>query len=323
MTLPLYIPGAQLPKTFTLEGLNDEPRVLYAGKMKYVHSTSELKIVPPSHKGCPRKWALMYLGKLPKIPNEALIDGILLHSCIHDWFVMVRAGRLDDWKAKWQISAKSQTGRERSWYARLGLAMLRHVTEVEKRILLSEPTYFLEIPELSTALYIKPDALMLKKFDDWKSTAAVTKKSEWVLQQQDWWTPPIPPDRYFIHNDIQSRVYAHGLMSLFGWDLIDASWVYGSKKFTGSSQVKTWTCEARFEREETGRWVKENVYPLIVFMNALKDAWVEKRLDSPMLVPHSSKACEGKGKFCDAFGTCRLYQSPIPLSALNLPVIPN
>lgn len=318
MTPALYIPG----RTQRQFSIVDEPRVPYAGKMRYLHSVSELKMLPPSHKGCPRKWVLMYLAKLPKIPNEALIDGIVLHKCIHEWFDCSRSGRLEEWIAKWQSNDLSQTSRQLRWYARLALAMLRHVPEPEKARGLAEATYFLEIPELDTAIYIKPDFLTLKRYRDWKSTAATSKKSPWVLQQPDWWLgEALPADRYTITNDIQSRVYAHGLMKMFHWDIIDAGWVYGSKKFTATSNVKTWPCEARFEAAETERWVKTNVYPMLEWMNRVKDAWAEKRLDSPLLMPHNSKACEGIGKFCDAYGTCKLYTSPIPLSAVTLPVI--
>jgi len=315
----IYIPhsGGLAERRLSLDEFQDV-RTPYTGKMKYLHSVSELKMVPPSHKGCPRKWALMYLAKLPKIPNQALIDGILLHQCINEWF----AGGRDAWTAKWMTSWLSQTGREMRWYAQLAQAVLRHVPDTERAKGISEATYFFEIPELDTALYIKPDWLTWKRFRDWKSSAATTKTSPWVLQQPEWWLQkPMPEDRYTITNDIQSRVYAHGLMQLLGWDVIDASWVYGSKKFKPSETVKTWTCEARFERDETRRWVETNVWPMIEWMNHVKDAFSEGRIDSPLLVPHNSKACEGIGKFCDAFSTCRLYQSPIPLRAVTLPVI--
>ncbi len=324
MTQQIYIPhsGGLAAKTFSLDEFADD-RIPYTGKMKYVHSVSELALVPPSRKGCPRKWALMYLAKLPKIPNEALIDGIYLHRCINEWFTYTRLERGQEWIDKWMSSTLSQTGKAFRWYARLALAILRHVPEPEKAVGVSELTRFLEIPELDTAIYIKPDWLAWKRFRDWKSTAAVSKKSPWVLQQLDWWPEDMPADRYSLTNDIQSRTYAHGLMQLLGWDVIDAGWVYGSKKFKDQSAVTTWTAETRFERDETRQWVETNVYPMIVWMNALKDAYLEKRLDSPLLVPHSSTACEGHGKFCDAFGTCKMYQSPVPLSAVHLPIIPH
>lgn len=312
-----------IPKNFNVAELSDEPRVPYTGRMKYLHSVSELKMVPPSHKGCPRKWAMMYLAKVPKIPNEALIDGIWLHRCLNDWFRMARDERDEaSWLRKWMADGQSPTGKRLRWYARLAQAMLRHVSERERERGISEATYFLEIPELDTALYIKPDWLTLKRYRDWKSTAATTRTSPWVLQQPDWWPSGMPEGHFTITNDIQSRVYGHGLMQLMGWDVIDAGWVYGSKKFSETSRIKTWTCDARFERDECRAWVETNVYPMIVWMNRVKDAWLEKRLDSPLLMPHSSKACESIGKFCDAYGHCKLYNSPIPLRAVNLPIIP-
>lgn len=316
-------PGAS--RNFSLDELNDEPRMPYTGSMKYLHSVSELKMVPPSKKGCPRKWALMYLAKVPKVPNEALIDGILLHRCIQDWFKYCRgpAANLELWVTKWMPGTLSQTGKELRWYARLAQAILRHVTERERLALVSEPTFFLEIPELDTAIYIKPDGLLTQKFEDWKTTAATTKTSPWVLQQPDWHDGRVPETHQTITHDIQSRTYAHGLMKQFEWPTIDANWVYGSKKFTATSNVKTWICATRFERDETRQWVETNVWPMIRWMNAVKDAFATGRLDSAMLVPHSSRACEGHGKFCDAYGTCKMYKSPIPLHAVNLPIIPN
>jgi hypothetical protein len=126
-----------------------------------------------------------------------------------------------------------------------------------------------------------------------------------------------------ITNDIQSRVYAHGLMQILSWDIIDAEWVYGCKKFKGGQQVKTWPCQARFERDETRRWVETYVYPLIQFAVALKVAYEEKKLDSPLLVPHNEIACEGTGRFCDAAQYCKRYKSPISLGSIHLPVIPH
>lgn len=320
----IYIPnsGGLAPRHFSLDDLNDEPRVPYTGKMRYLHSVSELEMAAISHKGCPRKWALMYLAKVPKIPGEALIDGILVHNSNRQWFEYgaSAAGR-DRWLATWMSGELSQTGKPMRWYGRLGQAILRHVPDPERAAGISEPTYFLEIPELDTAIYIKPDWLTLKKFRDWKTTAATTRTSPWVLQDAAWHLGGLPEGSFTLVNNIQSRTYAHGLMKLLGWDVIAASWVYGSKKFSDTSNVKTWTCDARFERDETARWIETNVYPMIVWMNRVKDAYLEKRLDSPLLMPHSSKACEGRGKFCDAYGTCRMYASPIPLRAVTLPII--
>ena len=117
-------------------------------------------------------------------------------------------------------------------------------------------------------------------------------------------------------------MYAHGLMQLLDWPIIDAEWTYGCKKFGRGDRVKTWVCQARFERDETRAWVEQHAYPLVRFAIALKEAWVEKQFDSPLVVPHNPKACEFKGKFCDAYGYCKLFKSPVALQSLHLPVIP-
>lgn len=308
---------------FDLATLNDEgeARVKYAGTLSNVLSASQLKLLPPSKKGCPRKWMLMYPFHWPKVPNAALIDGVLLHRCIDERW------RMSDelWIARWRALGRSPTGREWSWYADLGLAMIRHVPVHERPPQgMSEQTFFLELPHLDTAIYIKPDYLNIKKFRDWKSTAADRQKSEWVLQEQGWWpTPQLGGPAYqSITNDLQSRIYAHGLMQLLDWDKVQAEWVYGSKRKAAGGRVKTWTCGTTFERDETHRWFVRYVEPLIVFANGLRRAWEEKQIDSPLLIPHNPQACDSVGKFCDAFGACRLYKSPIPLDAVHLPVIP-
>jgi hypothetical protein len=303
---------------FDLETLNEEPRVSYPGKMGNLISVSQLKLIPPSHKGCPRKWALMYLQKVPKKPNAALIDGIFLHRCIQDFFER----KPEQWASMWRRGGSSPTGKAWSWYAELAMAMLRHVPEHERSAGVSEPTVFFDVPEHDTAIYIKPDFLNLRKFRDWKSTAAAVKTSPWVLQDPAWWPGGLPQGMLTLTNDIQARVYAHGLMQLLDWDVIDAQWVYGCKKFKGGAAVKTWPCETRFERDETDRWVKQYVWPLIEFAVALKRAYAEKQLASALLVPHNRTACESSGKFCDAWGHCQLQPSPIALGSLHLPLIP-
>lgn len=307
--------------SFDLRELDEEPRVPYTGKMTHLFSVSQLKLIPPSKKGCPRKWFLMYPFHMPKLPAEALIDGVILHKCLNQWFVM----KAVDWSAAWRIERRSPTGKTYNWYAELALAMLRHVPERERTDGVSEATFFLDIPELDSAIYIKPDFLNVKKFRDWKSTAARVKTSEWVLQDPQWWgLGGVPQDgeHFTVTNDLQSRLYAHGLMQLADWDVIDAEWVYGCKKFKAGESVKTWVCPTRFERVETERWVRQYAYPLIEFAKSFKVAWAEKQFDSPLLMPHNAKACEAMGKFCDAYLACRLHKSQIPLDVLHLPVIP-
>ena len=45
-------------------------------KMRFRVSVSQIKMFHPGAGGCPRKWALHYLSKVPRIPGPALTDVI-------------------------------------------------------------------------------------------------------------------------------------------------------------------------------------------------------------------------------------------------------
>jgi hypothetical protein len=308
----------QLPFEFDLD--EDEPRDIYTGPMRFITSVSQIKMFSPSAKGCPRKWAMHYLAGFPRVKTQALVDGIRLHRAIKDRYHGLPGGA--EWHQKWKPGTPT---------ADLALAMMRRVPDPERWI--SEPTYFLEVPELDTAIFIKPDLMRpferCDGFKDWKSTSALHKRSPWVLQDPKWWAPkcelpePTNGDKYFsLKNDIQFRVYSHGLMTLFGGPEIDGEWVYGSKKFKGAQLPTTWTCSETAQRAETKEWCETYVWPIIRTMNALRVGWAEKRIDSALLIPHDPFSCQHKGKFCDLLGHCNFWPSPIGLDKLHLPVIP-
>lgn len=319
----------QLPFEFDLD--EDEPRERYEGPMRFVTSVSQLKMFSPSAKGCPRKWAMHYLAGFPRTRTQALIDGIRLHKSIKERWDVTEQAADEAWSSKW---GQAPATRE------LALAMMRRVPE--RRRWISEPTYFLEVPELDTAIFIKPDLLFQEGcepdyFKDWKSTSARHKRSPWVLQDPKWWPlgrlPPWPGkdegelphnDPYFsLENDIQFRIYSHGLMQLRGIPEIEGEWIYGSKKFKSPETPSTWNCVATARAAETRDWCETYVWPLIRNMNALRALWTEKRIDSPLLVPANPYACEYKGKFCeDLLGHCNLHKSAVPLDVFRLPVIP-
>lgn len=321
----------QLPFEFDLD--EDEPREPYTGPMRFVTSVSQLKMFSPSAKGCPRKWAMHYLAGFPREKTQALEDGIRLHKSIKErWNTQLEAPGPDPiWNQVWEDAAWCSKWQQDPKIKDLALALMRRVQDPKRWI--SEPTYFLEVPHLDTAIFIKPDLMRpferCDGFKDWKSTSAVHKRSPWVLQDPKWWPLGKLPDAangdtYFsLQNDIQLNVYSHGLMTLFGQSEIEGEWVYGSKKFKSPETPTTWSLTATARAAECKDWCEAYIWPIISTMNALRTWWAEKQIDSPLLVPHNAFACEHKGKFCDLLGHCNFWSSPIPLDRLGLPVIPN
>jgi hypothetical protein len=317
---------AQMPVSLHLD--EDEPRQQYSGRMRFVTSVSQIKMFSPSAKGCPRRWAMHYLWGFPREQTPALRDGIRLHKSIGERWAVDAAGDAA-WSAKWDQDPKTRA---------LALALMRRVPD--RSAWISEPTYFLEVEELDTAIFIKPDLLSgeperfphdpPKGFKDWKSTSALHKRSPWVLQDPKWWTGgqlpvcEVEADKLFsLQNDIQFRLYSHGLMTLFGGSEIEGEWVYGCKKFdVADGQPKTWSLTATAQRAETRDWCETYVWPVIRTMNALRAWHAEKQLDSALLVPHNPFSCNFQGKFCDVLGHCAFKRSPIGLEKLHLPVIP-
>lgn len=310
----------QLPFEFDLD--EDEPRERYAGTMRYVVSVSQLKMFAPSAKGCPRKWAFHYPWMFPREMTIPLRDGIRLHRAIKDHCHGLPDGAA--WASKWK--PEGPTGA-------LALAMMRRVPDLAKWE--SEPTFFLEVPELDTAIYIKPDLMSygacgeIEAFKDWKSTSAMHKRSPWVLQDRAWWPNGVLPepangDTWFtLENDIQFRIYSHGLMTLFGGDEIEGEWIYGCKKFSDGQIPTTWSLKATARRAETKDWCETYVWPLIRTMNAIREGAASGQIDTPLLVPADPYSCQHKGHFClDLLGHCALYVSPVSLDCLHLPVIP-
>jgi hypothetical protein len=219
--------------------------------------------------------------------------------------------------------------------AQLALAMIPH-TPAGNMPPVSESTDMLEVPEIDTAIYIKPDLHRDRRvFVDWKTTSARTKKSDWCLQHPSFWSGDEATSLAeaelralaqrgikFLKDDIQARVYAHGLMQLWREVRIKARWVYGSKKFKPTEAPKVWIVEETFERAETRAWVERNVWPTVETMNTIRAAFEQGRIDSTLLIPHNGDSCEHTGKFCDALGYCGFQPSPIPMGRLHLPVLP-
>jgi hypothetical protein len=292
-------------------------------KMRFRVSASQLKMFHPGAGGCPRKWALHYLAHVPRIPGPALTDGIRLHECIAQRFQL----SADEWAKRWPTfwrEGLSLEDQARVKTAQLALAMIEQ-TPPGSMPPISESTDMLEVPELDTAFYIKPDLHRDRAiFVDWKSTGSVSKRDKYVLQDPEWYKDAkfIKADVKFLKDDIQARLYAHGLMTMWHEVRIKARWVYGSKKFDPGDRPKVWIVEHTFQRAETREWVEANIWPTVKVMNTIRAAWEAKRLDSPLLIPHVGESCGFTGRFCDALGYCGFKPSPIPLGKFALPVLP-
>lgn len=293
-------------------------------RMRFRISASQLKMFHPGAGGCPRKWALHYLAHVPRLPGVALADGIRLHECVADLFQMSDVAA---WEKKWPTFVSLDAPAEqqaRAKTAQLALAMAGEAPGGNMPPVV-ESTDMLEVPELETAFYIKPDwhrdhAI----FVDWKTTSATSRTSEWCLQDPEWYkgARTIRADVKFLKDDIQARLYAYGLMLLWHEVKIRARWVYGSKKFDPGQRPKVWIVEHTFHRPETRDWVEKNVWPTVRTMNTIRAAFEAGRLDSPLLVPHHGEACGFTGRFCDALGHCGFRASPVPMGKLALPMLP-
>lgn len=297
-------------------------------RMRFRVSVSQIKMFHPDAGGCPRKWALHYLSRVPRLPSPALTDGIRLHECIQQHFQLAP----DEWTRRWPTFLAPDADLARVKTAQLALAMVPWVP-AGRMPPVSEPTHMLEVPELDTAIYIKPDLVRDHRwFVDWKSTSATSRKSEWCLQQPDFWGADLNRGSLqalaargirFLRDDVQARVYAHGLMQQWREVRVTARWVYGSKKFSpDGDQPKVWIVEHTFERAETRAWVEKHVWPTIDTMNTIRAAFEQGRLDSTLLIPHNADACGHTGRFCDALGHCGFQESPVTLTKLRLPVLP-
>lgn len=294
-------------------------------RMRFRISASQLKMFHPNAGGCPRKWAMHYLARVPRIPNQALADGIRLHECIAQLFTMPR----EDWERRWPLFVTLGKDPEQDAKAKTAALALVMAGEAPAGAMppIIESTDMLEVPELDTAFYIKPDWSRRASpepswFVDWKSTGAFQRTSEWCLQDPSWFKNGARPTGKLLQDDIQARLYAYGLMQLWHEVKIRARWVYGSKKFDLGQRPKVWIVEHTFHRAETRAWVEKHLWPTVRVMNTIRAAFEAGRLDSPLLVPHWGEACGFTGRFCDALGHCGFQPSPIPMGKLALPVLP-
>jgi hypothetical protein len=273
--------------------------------------------------GCPRKWALSYLARVPKTETAALKFGTDLHAAI--------ALYLTD-RVAWARAYPTSDGA----LSRLTLDMTRVVRIPEEATDLEiEPeTWRLALPAECGAppgstVHVKPDVAWRVGAKghtvDWKTTSATSPRSTWVLSSRRvWGDEGPPPGARSLWHDVQFRIYSLGAFRRHA-ELVanTGQWVYGSKRLPpGGGHAKVWSVLETVERDECEQWAAQHLWPAIAIMWRLRRAWLEGDLDSPLLVPHDGSACEHVGKFCDGLAWCQMQQSPIPKSALHLPVIP-
>lgn len=276
----------------------------------------------PMAGGCPRKWALKYLAKIPIIPGQALKDGVYVHKCIEDYLTLTEDEWLDLYPADY-VDARNREQR----LAALSVAMVRHSPALPGARV--EPSWMHVDPRLpDTEFYIKPDLTLLGWFVDWKTTSADSPTSPIVLHTPEQYCGH-PPDTLFaygeempvrmLRDDVQANLYALAMPGDSNW----AAWVYGCKKFQPGERPNVWTVEHRFHADEVDAFFERVILPAARVMNRLRVAWEEKSLDSPLLVPHYSKACSEVGKFCDSMAYCfdglKPRESPVKLAQLRLP----
>lgn len=304
-------------------------------KLSYKISVSQMKMFHPDAGGCPRRWALHYLAKVPRQTTEALLDGIMSHECLDDHYKLSERDWLAKWPAEFTGTEASLVEHKRAKFAALSVAML-HYAPHSKMPPISEADYMLDIPQIDTSFYIKPDLWADREiFVDWKTTGGLNKKYVFALQQPDFWAPmPEPPKTLLfrgkrkplrmLRDDLQARLYAHGLMQRWKTREITARWVYGSKKFKPGVTPRVWTVEHTFRRQDTAEWVEQYIWPIAQSMNTIRKAYVEKKMDTPLLVPAVPDSCEHTGHFCDAMAHCGIVNNPSPISIkhLRLPVLP-
>lgn len=297
----------------------DAPRASIEGKYKRRVSVSQIQ----EFLKCPRRWALHRLAKVPRIPNEALIFGIILHASLALYL---------ESKTKW-----ARRVRPASKIGAMTQAMARCVRVLEIDSVHIEPEWLLSVDDLKTDIYIKPDLLLLRQgkayVDDWKSTSARMARSPWVLQGRAGWeigemeadagaSEKLPPGGKLLWNDVQPRIYSHGVCERYDVAAVTCQWVYGSKSFADGQEPKTWSAIETFSAPKAKAWCKKYLWPVIQTMNALREAYEAGEIDSALLVPHRPDGCDHIGRFCDALGTCKFQKSPVPLEVLHLPVIP-
>lgn len=298
--------------------------------------------------GCQRRWALTWLAKVPRVESPALQFGNDVHASLasyrhspESWTVPPEStvGQLTQDMSRCvpdrtpdgepydlvEIEAPAPgppgTDRERYVYRYERGAFVGHVRS----------DWFIDVPDVDIGgpvrALVRPDVVIAHQgrctIIDWKTTAAQTASSPWVLSSRAMWADrDRPADCKLLWNDPQFRLYLAGAFARWP-DLLSATgiWVYGSKRFRGS-HYPTWRVSEMLDAPEARAWASEYIWPTVRTMAALRAAYRSGEMSSPLLVPHDGSACEYAGRFCDGMSHCSFIESPISREHLHLPVLP-
>lgn len=280
-------------------------------------------------RACPRKWALIWLARVPKAPSAALEFGTDLHRSIAEY--------LTD-RPRWAVPPESSLGQLTQDMARCVSFDGADLVEVEidpedgsrDRWVVGMPgdsgpsEWHVEIGR--EPFVVKPDVALrsggVARIVDWKTTSATEARSPWVLSSRRLWPTGAPPGHHLLVDDEQARIYALGAFRRWDVDSVVLQWVYGSKRARGAHHP-TWSVIETLHREETEAWVEENLASPARLMAAIRAAHAAGYVDVN-LVPHDGGACEFVGKFCDGLAHCGLIpRGAVPLEDFRrrLPVI--
>lgn len=297
---------------------------------------------------CQRKWALTWLAKVPRVESPALQFGNDVHASLAQY-------RHDP--SKWNVAPESAVGQltqdmSRCVPDRASDGSPYDLVEIEaaapgppgtdrerwvyqyvrgEYVGLVRSPWHVDVPDVAIGgpvrALVRPDVVMVHgsaaTVIDWKTTAAPNAGSPWVLSSRSMWADRVrPSDCKLLWDDVQYRLYLAGCFDRWP-ELIVATgrWIYGSKRLHGT-HYPTWAVSETLDAPEARSFADAVLWPTVRSMSAVRAAWQAGAISSPTLVPHDGSACEYRGRFCDGMSHCGFVESPIPRSALALPILP-
>jgi hypothetical protein len=253
---------------------------------------------------CPRQWAYHYLFDVKAIEGEALRDG----NAVHEQVKCLGQGSPPPHGPETRYG---KMARELITYA--SPRSSKAVFEIIKQIEL--PEYGIKVDLRCDFMDLCPPSKPHGLFKDWKTTGAERPTSK------------LPNGKLWVMDDLtddwQANIYAFLLMRQF-WKVpvVEAEWVYCSKKFKDGQTPRTWPVNHLFHYDISKAWFDKMVPPTVALIREMKAAKASGQLDNARLVPHNAPSCEYEGKFCDAAGHCRMISSPVlTYQQLHLPML--
>lgn len=239
-------------------------------------------LLRPSIGGCPRSWGMGYLDRL-KAPFQPgyLIEGIKHHAVMAE---LVRADRMPSpgplQGRDGHIVLTPEDVAPEGHYGRMARASLRYLPALPQgSVWFPETSGFIPWTTrlgVECEIHLKPDVYSSWAFAewwliDWKKTSTKGKALKSLAE------------------DVQSNVYAYGLMKQHTCAAIPARWVYVCNK-----DYAAWPVDQVFKLPETTDWLHENIDATIELMATFKEAGI-----AALDLPGDLDACGGVGRFCD------------------------